>query len=76
MYVYKCPTSICYSTISIGVILLIKVFLNTKEKLLEMNNNINKNAENFIDLNKRFITLEDLSDIRLDIRELKKKVFK
>jgi len=59
-------------TISIGVLLLIRVFLNTKEKLLEMDKKINQNAENIIDLNKRFITLEDLNDIRLDIRELKR----
>ena len=62
--------------ISIGVLLLIRVFLNTKEKLLEMDKKINQNTEDLMDLNKRFITLENLNDIRLDIKELKNKVFK
>jgi c-di-AMP phosphodiesterase-like protein len=36
-----------------------------------------KNKDNNIDnLNKRFKTLEDLNDVRLDIRELQREVFK
>lgn len=36
-----------------------------------------KNKENKIkDLNKRFKTIEDLNDIRLDIKELQRKIFK
>ena len=61
--------------ISIGIMIL-RVLSNIKEELKEIDKKVKLNENNFIDLNKRFKTLEDLSNIRLDIRELKRKVFK
>ena len=39
-------------------------------------NKIEENTQSINNLNKRFKTLEELNNIRLDIRELKRKVFK
>ena len=50
-------------------IFLVMILYKFNEKIEEKNEQIN-------DLNKRFKTIEELNEIRLDIRELKRKVFK
>ena len=52
--------------ISIFIILIISRF----------ENKLRSNLDSVDDLNKRFKTLEELNDIRLDIRELRREVFK
>lgn len=44
--------------------------------LSKYNTKIEKQNQEIIDSNKRFKTIEELNDIRLDIRELKREVFK
>lgn len=63
-------------TISLGVILLITAFSNIKNHLEDMNKKIEKNSLENESLNKRFKIIGNLNDIRLDVRELQKKVFK
>jgi len=58
------------------VIILLNKFKEINQKTKEINIQVNENKNKINDLNKRFKTLEDLNNIRLDIRELKSKVFK
>ena len=44
--------------------------------LSKFNEKINEKEIKIEELNKRFKTIEDLNEIRLDLREIKKKVFK
>ena len=62
--------------ISIGIIIVVKVLSNIKNKLEEIDKITNKNSRKVDDFNKRFKTLEELNNIRLDIKELKREVFK
>lgn len=45
-------------------------------ELSKYNSKIEKQNETIEDMNKRFKTMEELNDIRLNIKELQKKVFK
>lgn len=56
--------------ITAAIFIFLIIILSKYESRLEKQNQEIKN------LNKRFKTIEELNDIRLDIRELKREVFK
>lgn len=57
------------------VMVLLNKFTEVDSYMLKISDNLKQNNEEIIDLNNRFKTIEDLNDIRLDIRELKREVF-
>ena len=90
--IYSPSKEVAFEYISIGVIgiLLIGIAVALLNRFAIINNRINnvniqlKETKNDLDkmrhefnlIDKRFKTLEDLNDIRLDIKDLKRKIFK
>ena len=62
--------------IGIGLLGIIMILLNKFSKIDSQLLNLNGKIKDIGDINKRFKTLEELNDIRLDIRELKREIFK
>ena len=58
------------------IMILINKFSNMDNQLLKLNENSDYQNNKISELIKRFKTLEDLNNIRLNIKELQREVFK
>jgi|SRR3989344_6016802 len=62
--------------ILISILIIVSILIDKFSKIDNELKKVKENSDKIEDLNKRFKNIEDLDSIRLDIRDLQKKVFK